>query len=83
MWLYYCTCPDYNNFATLTELIGNNQVLLRYNDNPNGSIYDIAGIQNLKRNVLGMMPHPERVSDSILGNTDGLRLLQCVAESVM
>jgi phosphoribosylformylglycinamidine synthase len=72
-------CDD----VTLTELIGNNQVLLRYNDNPNGSIYDIAGIQNLKRNVLGMMPHPERVSDSILGNTDGLRLLQCVAESVM
>lgn len=68
---------------TLTDLISNNQILFRYNDNPNGSIYDIAGIQNVKRNVLGMMPHPERVSDSTLGNTDGLRLLKGVAESVM
>lgn len=68
---------------TLTDLISNNQILFRYNDNPNGSIYDIAGIQNVKRNVLGMMPHPERVSDSTLGNTDGLRLLRGVAESVM
>jgi phosphoribosylformylglycinamidine synthase len=68
---------------TLTELIGNNQVLLRYNDNPNGSLFDIAGIQNIKRNVLGMMPHPERASDEILGNTDGIRLLKSVADSVM
>jgi phosphoribosylformylglycinamidine synthase subunit PurQ / glutaminase len=74
---YFC---DEN---TLTELIGNNQVLFRYNDNPNGSISDIAGIQNLGRNVLGMMPHPERASDNILGNTDGIKLLKCVAESVM
>jgi phosphoribosylformylglycinamidine synthase subunit PurQ / glutaminase len=68
---------------TLTDLISNNRILFRYNDNPNGSIYDIAGIQNEKRNVLGMMPHPERVSDSELGNTDGLKLLSGVAESVM
>lgn len=68
---------------TLTDLISNNRILFRYNDNPNGSIYDIAGIQNERRNVLGMMPHPERVSDSVLGNTDGLRLLKGVAESVM
>lgn len=68
---------------TLTDLISNNRILFRYNDNPNGSIYDIAGIQNVKRNVLGMMPHPERVSDEVLGNTDGLRLLKGVAESVM
>jgi phosphoribosylformylglycinamidine synthase subunit PurQ / glutaminase len=68
---------------TLTDLISNNRILFRYNDNPNGSIYDIAGIQNAKRNVLGMMPHPERVSDSTLGNTDGLKLLRSVAESVM
>ena len=74
---YFC---DEN---TLTELIGNNQVLLRYNDNPNGSLFDIAGIQNIKRNVLGMMPHPERASDEILGNTDGIRLLKSVADSVM
>jgi len=68
---------------TLTDLISNNRILFRYNDNPNGSIYDIAGIQNVKRNVLGMMPHPERVSDSTLGNTDGFRLLRGVAESIM
>lgn len=68
---------------TLTDLISNNRILFRYNDNPNGSIYDIAGIQNEKRNVLGMMPHPERVSDSTLGKTDGLKLLKSVAESVM
>lgn len=67
---------------TLTDLISNNQILFRYNENPNGSIYDIAGIQNKKRNVLGMMPHPERVSDEVLGNTDGLRLLKGVADSV-
>lgn len=74
---YFC---DEN---TLTDLISNNQILFRYNDNPNGSIYDIAGIQNLKRNVLGMMPHPERVSDGALGNTDGIKLLQGVADSIL
>lgn len=74
---YYC---DEN---TLTELISNNQILFRYNDNPNGSIEDIAGIQNKKRNVLGMMPHPERASDIRLGNNDGLRLLQGIIESVI
>ena len=72
---YYC---DEN---VLTELISNNQIIFRYNENPNGSIYDIAGIQNLKRNVLGMMPHPERVSDEKLGNTDGLKILSSVVES--
>ncbi len=68
---------------TLTELIGNNQILFTYEDNPNGSLKNIAGIQNTKRNVMGMMPHPERASDESLGNTDGLRLLQGVAESVI
>ncbi len=72
---YYC---DEN---TLTELIGNNQILFTYDDNPNGSVNDIAGIQNVKRNVLGMMPHPERASDSVLGNTDGLKILTSVLES--
>ena len=74
---YFC---DEN---TLTELVGNNQILFTYNENPNGSLYNIAGIQNLQRNILGMMPHPERASDEKLGNTDGLRLLQGVAESVI
>lgn len=68
---------------TLTELIGNNQILFRYNNNPNGSVHDIAGIQNLKRNVLGMMPHPERASDPSLGLTDGYRLLKGIADSIV
>lgn len=74
---YYC------DEDTLTELISNNQILFRYNNNPNGSVEDIAGIQNRKRNVLGMMPHPERASDIRLGNDDGLRLLQGIVESVI
>ncbi|MBK8551118.1 MAG: phosphoribosylformylglycinamidine synthase subunit PurQ [Ignavibacteria bacterium] len=72
---YYC---DEN---TLTDLISNNQILFRYTDNPNGSIDNIAGIQNLQRNVFGMMPHPERVSDRILGSTDGQRFFKSVVES--
>ena len=68
---------------TRSELIGNNQILFTYNENPNGSINDIAGIQNLQRNVMGMMPHPERASDSRVGKTDGLRLLQGIVESVI
>lgn len=68
---------------TLTDLISNNQILFRYNDNPNGSLDNIAGIQNKNRNVLGMMPHPERASDAVLGLTDGLKLFQSVVESVM
>lgn len=68
---------------TLTDLISNNQIMFRYNDNPNGSIDSIAGIQNLGRNVLGMMPHPERASDKRLGNEDGLKLLRCVTDSVI
>jgi phosphoribosylformylglycinamidine synthase subunit PurQ / glutaminase len=68
---------------TKAELIGNNQILFTYNENPNGSINNIAGIQNIQRNVLGMMPHPERASDARVGKTDGLRLLQGIAESVV
>ncbi|HKR98620.1 MAG TPA: phosphoribosylformylglycinamidine synthase subunit PurQ [Candidatus Dormibacteraeota bacterium] len=46
---------------------------------PNGSVHDIAGILNESKNVLGMMPHPERASEPLLGSADGLRLFQCVA----
>ena len=74
---YYC------DDETLTGLIGNNQILFTYTDNPNGSLNNIAGIQNLKRNVLGMMPHPERASDESLGKTDGSRLFESVLESVL
>ena len=68
---------------TLTELIGNNQILFRYTENPNGSLDNIAGIQNVRRNVFGMMPHPERASDYILGNTDGERFFKSVVESII
>lgn len=65
---YYCS-PE-----QLATLKANGQIVFTYQDNPNGSIADIAGITNEAGNVLGMMPHPERASDSLLGNTDGLRL---------
>jgi phosphoribosylformylglycinamidine synthase I len=68
---------------TLTQLISNNQILFRYNENPNGSLDNIAGIQNKNRNVLGMMPHPERASDEVLGLNDGVKLFQSVIESVI
>lgn len=67
---------------TLSELTSKNQIVFTYNENPNGSICNIAGIQNESRNVLGMMPHPERAAEEILGNTDGLKLLKGIAESI-
>ncbi len=56
---------------TLAELEANKQILFRYGDNVNGSIANIAGISNRKGNVVGMMPHPERAVESVLGTTDG------------
>ena len=68
----YYADPD-----VLRELEQQRQVVFRYlPPNPNGSLADIAGICNRQGNVLGMMPHPERASDSDLGNTDGLGLFQ-------
>ncbi len=76
---------------TLQQLIGNDQVLFRYCDaqgnitedaNPNGSLYNIAGICNSGRNVFGMMPHPERASEEILKNTDGKLLFQSFLKGV-
>jgi phosphoribosylformylglycinamidine synthase subunit PurQ / glutaminase len=68
---------------TLAEIEDNGQVLFRYHgENPNGSLNNIAGICNRQGNVLGMMPHPERVSDPVLGGTDGLRLFQGLLERV-
>ena len=62
--------------ASLKALKDNDQILFTYADNPNGSTWDIAGICNEKRNVFGMMPHPERSSEDILGNTDGRILFE-------
>ncbi|HUF33555.1 MAG TPA: phosphoribosylformylglycinamidine synthase subunit PurQ, partial [Acidimicrobiales bacterium] len=50
--------------------------VLRYVDNPNGSVDDIAGICNAGRNVVGLMPHPERACDALLGSADGAPLLR-------
>jgi phosphoribosylformylglycinamidine synthase I len=61
---------------TLAELRGEDRVLLRYEDNPNGSLDDIAGICNAAGNVVGLMPHPERACDAMLGSEDGAVLLQ-------
>ncbi len=74
----------YADKKTLTELEDNNQVVFRYEgENPNGSLRDIAGICNLDGNVLGMMPHPERASDAMLGNTDGLKLFEGLLKNVL
>jgi phosphoribosylformylglycinamidine synthase len=61
---------------TLDELRATERVVLRYVDNPNGATDDIAGICSAQGNVVGLMPHPERASDPLLGSTDGLVLLR-------
>lgn len=67
----------YADADTLAELEDNNQVLFRYEgENRNGSLNNIAGICNKQGNVLGMMPHPERASDPMLGGTDGIKLFE-------
>ncbi|MDN6656268.1 MAG: phosphoribosylformylglycinamidine synthase subunit PurQ, partial [Staphylococcus simulans] len=63
------------------ELEDNNQIILKYKDNPNGSYHDIAGIVNEKGNVCGMMPHPERALESILGTDDGVKLFESMVNS--
>jgi len=63
---------------TLKELKDNDQIIFKYADNPNGSIFNIAGITNKKRNILGMMPHPERASDDVLGCSDGRLIFESI-----
>jgi phosphoribosylformylglycinamidine synthase I len=67
---YVCDPP------TLDRLRNEERVVVRYTDNPNGSLDDIAGICNAGRNVVGLMPHPERASDPMLGSADGVSLLR-------
>jgi len=72
---YYC------DEETLAELQKNNQIIFTYNgENPNGSLENIAGITNEKGNVLGMMPHPERAVDELLGGEDGLKIFQSIVK---
>ena len=66
---------------TLAVLRGEDRVVLRYVDNPNGSVDDIAGVCNEARNVVGLMPHPERASDPLLGSVDGTVLLGALLAS--
>jgi phosphoribosylformylglycinamidine synthase len=82
----------YANEDTLKQLEERNGVVFRYcseigttdlNSNPNGSLNNIAGIVNERGNVLGMMPHPERASEAILGNIDGMGLFQSLVEEVL
>ena len=62
--------------ATLERLRAEDRVVMRYVDNPNGSLDDIAGICDESGNVVGLMPHPERASEAILGSDDGVVLLR-------
>ena len=66
---------------TLDELDREDRVLLRYIENPNGSMRHIAGILNKQRNVMGMMPHPERAADPLMGSTDGLYILNSLVNA--
>jgi phosphoribosylformylglycinamidine synthase subunit PurQ / glutaminase len=72
---YVCS-PD-----ELRRLHDEDRVVVRYVDNPNGSLDDIAGIANQAGNVVGLMPHPERASDTILGSADGVVLLRSLLAS--
>ncbi len=66
---------------TLDLLRDEDRVVLRYVDNPNGSVDGIAGVCNGSRNVVGLMPHPERASDPLLGSVDGVVLLAALLGS--
>jgi phosphoribosylformylglycinamidine synthase subunit PurQ / glutaminase len=72
----------YADDETLNRLEGEGRIMFRYQDNPNGSARDIAGILNEKRNVLGLMPHPERVVDPLTGGTDGRKLFESLVEAL-
>ncbi len=75
---------DGNYFAdaeTLARIEGEGQVVFRYVDNPNGSVADIAGLQNARGNVLGMMPHPDRAFEAELGSADGATLFRSIMDA--
>ena len=72
---YYCTDEIYR------ELNDNNQIILKYTNNPNGSYEDIAGIVNKEGNVCGMMPHPERALETLLGTNSGVKLFESMVKS--
>ncbi|HUK17520.1 MAG TPA: phosphoribosylformylglycinamidine synthase subunit PurQ [Bryobacteraceae bacterium] len=73
----------YADERTLDELEAEDRVAFRYLDNANGSLRDIAGILSRERNVMGMMPHPERASDPLMGSSDGLVVFQSMLRAAV
>jgi phosphoribosylformylglycinamidine synthase I len=69
--------------ATLARLRDEDRIVLTYVDNPNGSVADIAGVCNEGRNVVGLMPHPERACNELLGSTDGAVLLRSLVDATV
>jgi phosphoribosylformylglycinamidine synthase len=67
---------------TLDELEAEDRVAFRYLDNPNGSQRDIAGILSRERNVMGLMPHPERVTEPLMGSSDGMVVFQSMISAL-
>lgn len=73
---WYCDPDD------LTRIQANGQVILRYTDNPNGALDDVAGVTNERGNVFGLMPHPERACDPTSGSQDGAAILGSMLDSI-
>jgi phosphoribosylformylglycinamidine synthase subunit PurQ / glutaminase len=73
----------YADERTLDELEAEDRVAFRYIDNANGSLRDIAGVLSRERNVMGMMPHPERASDPLMGSSDGLVVFQSLLRAAV
>jgi phosphoribosylformylglycinamidine synthase subunit PurQ / glutaminase len=73
---WYCGADE------LELLRANGQIVLRYVDNPNGSLDGVAGVTNAAGNVLGLMPHPERACEGLLGSTDGAVLLGSIVDRI-
>jgi phosphoribosylformylglycinamidine synthase I len=68
---------------TLDELEAEDRIAFRYVDNPNGSMRDIAGVLSRERNVMGLMPHPERAAEPLMGSSDGLTILQSMLSAAV
>jgi phosphoribosylformylglycinamidine synthase subunit PurQ / glutaminase len=73
----------YADERTLDELEAEDRIAFRYIDNANGSLRAIAGVLNRERNVMGMMPHPERASEPLLGSNDGLVIFQSLLQAAV
>ncbi len=72
----------YADERTLDELDAEDRVAFRYLDNPNGSLRDIAGVLSRERNVMGMMPHPERATEPLMGSPDGLAVFHSILQAM-